>query len=57
VTDAAYGVSTSYSLLRVDVTVTLRLADGVGGVRCPSPDPRAAGRALLVVGTSIIKFK
>ena len=46
VTDAAYGVSASYSLLRVDVTkrlfggkarpaVTLRLADGVGGVRCP----------------------
>ena len=46
VTDAAYGVSASYSLLRVDVTkrlfggkarpaVTLRLADGLGGVRCP----------------------
>ena len=46
VTDAAYGVSASYSLLRVDVTkrlfggkarpaITLRLADGASGVRCP----------------------
>jgi hypothetical protein len=46
VTDAAYGVSLSYSLLRVDVTkragalrarpaVTLRLADPGAGVRCP----------------------
>lgn len=46
VTDAAYGVSLSYSLLRVDLTkragalrarpaVTLRLADAGAGVRCP----------------------
>ena len=34
VTDATYGVSASYSLLRVDVTKRL-FGDGVGGVRCP----------------------
>ena len=50
VTDAAYGVSASYSLLRVDVTMRR-------GPVPVSPDPRAAGRALLFVGTSISKFK
>ena len=64
VTDAAYGVSARYSLLRVDVTKRLfgdrRHFETCGrrrrGPVPVSPDPRAAGRALLFVGTRLVSL-